>query len=345
MTRAQINRTVVESIVRRSFREIQRDPKRAIRNLVDLGLEAADGQFQKKFLDMAHGILKRENSPYYTLIQNTVQSVDEDRLMSFGMALGWNSLTQGAKRIRTEEAQRGHNIPWSMTLHMKAGPGDLSMEDYLRLAQEGTKLGIYSYFLFAEDVPSVQMALEISAANRNCAFCLLLPADLEVGMLSQAAIPLNMFLGVDSSAQDWEEQVRYFRDRRCPYLIYRTYSGKEDVEEIISGHWMERILPWAGIAALLIAQGDAGAADVSSVYSYVLDARIGQRYPTLALDFYRDNLYVDVCVSQDPCFLGVLPDGTITEYKQGREVPMGDSILSKPLAEQLRRFSKPGTNF
>ena len=73
MTRTQMNRTMAETIVRRSFHEIQTDPKRTLRNLADLGRETAGGQLQKKFLGMAQQVLKREDSLYYTLIQNTIR--------------------------------------------------------------------------------------------------------------------------------------------------------------------------------------------------------------------------------------------------------------------------------
>ena len=42
-------RTMVEMIVRRSLHEIQQDPKRAIRKLVDLGMETSGGDLQKSW--------------------------------------------------------------------------------------------------------------------------------------------------------------------------------------------------------------------------------------------------------------------------------------------------------
>lgn len=102
---------MAESIVRRSFFEIKKDPKRAIRKLVDIGQETAGGRLQQKFMAMAQQLLKKDDSPYYLLIQNTIKQVDEERLLTFGMNLGWNSFTQGAKQIRSNEEKLGFNIP------------------------------------------------------------------------------------------------------------------------------------------------------------------------------------------------------------------------------------------
>ena len=107
MTHAEMNRSMAEAIVRRSLYGIQTDPKRTIRNLVDLGRETASGPLQQKFLGIAQQMLRQKDSPYYALVQDTVRRVDAERLMAFGMNLGWNSLTQGARTIRAAAARRG----------------------------------------------------------------------------------------------------------------------------------------------------------------------------------------------------------------------------------------------
>ena len=343
MTHAQINQAITETIVRRSFREIKKDPKRAIRNLVDVGRENAGGQLQQKFLDLAQRILKRTDSPYYALIQNTIQSVDEEYLLTFGMNLGWNSLTQGAKQIRSEESKLGFNIPWALALHLESQPDSLSAEAYLRLIAEGIELGIYSYFLRPRDVESVKLALDLASANQDCAFCLLLPEEFryeDMQGLSRSMRCTNMLWGINSCSQDWAEQVQELQNRRYPYLICRTYATKEDVTDIVSGNWVESILPHAGIAAVILAAGDIDPQEDAKIYSYALDSRLGQRYPTLVIDFYQDNLYIDVCISGDPCFLGILPNGQITQYRQGREMPTDLSAQTAPLVKILQQFPK-----
>lgn len=40
--------------------------------------------------------------------------------------------------------------------------------------------------------------------------------------------------------------------------------------------------------------------------------------------------------------MGLLPDGAVTEYRDGRELQTEGSARSAPLAELLRRFARPG---
>lgn len=341
MTHAEMNRSMAEAIVRRSLYGIQTDPKRTIRNLVDLGRETASGPLQQKFLGIAQQMLRQKDSPYYALVQDTVRRVDAERLMAFGMNLGWNSLTQGARTIRAEEARRGHNIPWALTLRMARWPGSLTGGDYLRLVLEGMELGIYSYFLLPRDQPSVTRALELAAASRDCAFCLLLPREADARLaLGSRLVSNNLLVGLDTAAPAWQEQANWLRAKRMHYLLYRHYAAAGDVEEILTGVWARQIMPWAGVAALLVAAPDAGDQAGAAVYDYAVESRLRQRYPTLMLDFYRDCLYADRCISGDGCFVGLLSDGTVTEYRGGCETPTDASFRRTPLGALLSRFVK-----
>ena len=344
MKKTRWERTMVETILRRALDEIQENPKRAVRKLVDLGMETSGGDLQKSFMGTAQQMLLNEKSPYYDLVLNTIKWVDRERILTFGINLGWNSLTEGAARIRELEARQGHNIPWSMTFHMADGPDTLTGGDYIRLVLEGMELGICSYFLMPEDAASVQNALNLAAACRDCAFFLWVPEGYDwEGGWSGLTLHRNLILGVDYGEAGWEKRAGRLRAEKCLYFLYRRYSSEEDTAQITSGAWMEQALPHAGVAVAFIgAEGQAAGLSRHPVYQYALDARMGQRYPTLVADFYPDNLYLDVRISRDPCFAGLLPDGTLTDYRQGRETPTGLSARRAPLEDLLKHFSKAG---
>lgn len=346
MTRSQLGRTMVEHILRQSLHQVQQDPKRTVRNLVDLGLEASGGRLQQRFLATAQTMLAQQDSPYYDLVRNAVNQVDQDRLLTFGLNLGWNGLTQGACRLRELEEQRGHNIPWSLTFHLAARPAGLSAQDYLRLIQEGMELGIYVYFLMPEDFPSFHTALELAKKSQACAFFLCLPpgCDLAAELPALEGLP-NLLLGLDTMEPGWQARANLLREGRYLYSLCRRYATPEDVEDIVSGRWMERVLPYGGLAAILISAGGASRQEPQRpVHGYTLDSRMAQRYPMLLLDLYPDTLYLDVLLSDGPCFAGFLPDGTLTEFRAGQEAPTRASARAAPLASLLQRFPRRGPN-
>ena len=330
-------RAMMEALIDRALGAFQQDPRRSVRNLVDLGKEASTGRFQAGFLTMAQRMLEREDSPYYDMAQNAVDHISRRRLKTFGVNFGWTCLTAGAHRIRALEQERHHNIPWSLTLHLGTGEGGLSAALWAELVRQGMDLGIYAYFLFPAAPPAVETAMALARGAGEAVFFLFLPAGWDAADFSP---PDNVMAGVCWDGGDWAATAARLRQRQCLYGIYRTYAGQAEAEEIVSGRWVEEILPYAGVGTALLAAPGCPAAVQDRVYRYVLDARLGQRYPTLLADYYQDNLFADRCISDGPCFVGVRPDGSLTAFSQGQEEPVGGSVREAPLDSLLTRFPK-----
>ena len=53
IVKTDLTRVLVESTVRRTLKEMEGSPKRAVRNLVDLGLQFSSGRFQTRLLATA----------------------------------------------------------------------------------------------------------------------------------------------------------------------------------------------------------------------------------------------------------------------------------------------------
>ena len=109
-------RRLTETYLRGKIRELKNDPERGIRNLIDLALNLSSGRFQQNFFLAAQTMLQNQQSSYYRLIQDVIFHVNEEHLVTFGMNVGYNSLTYGAKRIRATEDVEGFNIPWVIAL-------------------------------------------------------------------------------------------------------------------------------------------------------------------------------------------------------------------------------------
>ncbi|MFR9190512.1 MAG: hypothetical protein ACLVL7_10030 [Anaerotruncus massiliensis (ex Togo et al. 2019)] len=100
-------RAVVAGIVDKALRDLPRDPKRSLRNLVDLGDSCAKGPQQKLFFARAHAALQSPASPYYQLAADAVSWVDPRALRAMGVNLGASGLTWG-RAARQEEPRGGH---------------------------------------------------------------------------------------------------------------------------------------------------------------------------------------------------------------------------------------------
>lgn len=335
-------RVLVETVIDSSLRSLTDDPKRSLRKLVDLGESCAAGRLQKRFLRMAQDMLEKEDSPYYDMVCSAVETVDHSKLKTFGMNFGWNCLTVGAKQIRAYEQEHRHNVPWELTLHIGSRNSDLKACDYRELICQAKALGIYSYFLFPEEEGvALETAFSLVNAEKDCDFMLFLPRGTAAAQYAdRLRQPDNLMIAVDSSGAGWTESALCLRGNGCLYAIYRQYASGKDVEDIVSGQWAQRILPYAGIAALCVAGADCSMGRSRKVYRYALDSRLQQRYPMLIIDLYLDSLATDICISDGGCFVGILPDGGITEYCEGHERGTRDSVRAAPLAELLRRFAK-----
>lgn len=344
MDQDAFKRAVMESVVDRSLRDIRRDPRRGIRRLADLGGVAASGPYQKNFLAMVRRMLEQEDSPYYTMVCNAVQSADSERLKTFGINFGWNCLTVGTKKIRTREQSQTWSIPWSLTLHIGGGPEDLDAHILIRIIREGMELGIYTYFLFPDGMSrSISTALDAITASEDCAFFLFLPPEqTDAGAIQALTVPRNLMLGISSETPLWQSLAARLRQEGALYFLYRTYDGPDEARDIASGRWADELSPLAGIGSICVAGQDCPAQWGSQVYRYARRSRMEQRYPTLVLDYYLDNLYADACISHAACLSGVCPNGELTRFQDGRECPTGLSVRSARLDEVLSQLpSRP----
>ena len=233
-----INWMLIESVVRRTVQKLHDSPEREIRNLIDLGLSFADGRFQRKFLKASQKMLRNEKSAYYPLIKDVVSHVDEERLVTFGMNLGYNGCTRGAKTIRQIEQEEGFNIPWALSFSLN--PAQIENGCYSSVIHQGTELGIYVYLMEASD--PVEQSLALTAEHPDCAFVLFVrPQQITDAFVQQLEKQNNLMLSVE-----WEEgaveSCRLLREHRLLYSVHHQYSA-EQVPSLLDGSWLEQVLP------------------------------------------------------------------------------------------------------
>ena len=66
-----MSRILIETTVRQTLKGLKEDPKRSIRNLVDMALHFSEGRFQSRFFQTARTMLEHEESAYYAPVSYT----------------------------------------------------------------------------------------------------------------------------------------------------------------------------------------------------------------------------------------------------------------------------------
>ena len=329
-----MKRVLVESAVGKMLDNFQTAPEREIRNLVDMGLNFAEGRFQKQFLQTAQRMLRDPKSAYYELVKRIVSRVDRERLVTFGMNVGYNGCTQGARRIRTLERERGFNIPWALNLE----PGEETLREdpafYPGLVSQGRALGIYTYLLFAPE--DAALALPLMEGEKDCAFLLFLSAGQLTGPLRERLWDIKNVMVSIRWGREAIPVCRELQEAGFLTAVHFPYS-KEDAEEILSDAWLEALAPARPAFAFLRAEAGCPQEVQSRVYRYVRSVRDSQRYPVALMDLKQDSLLFDRIISDDAGIAGFDKKGclwTVEGPCPGEE----GNIFRHSLEEILRAF-------
>ncbi len=127
-------------MLERAFADGERSPRRTARNLIDMGMNLSKGR---------------------------------NVLFTFGMNLGYNGCTKGAKQIRSIEKETGNCVPCTATVVLQKEKLDKQTDIYQGMIEFGKKQGRYIYVLKLEEGNLMKLA-EILKKNAECAFCVLL---------------------------------------------------------------------------------------------------------------------------------------------------------------------------
>lgn len=323
---------LLETIVRSTLKNIKSSPEREARNLIDLGLEFSSGRFQKRFLQSAQKMLNNQGSAYYSLVKDTVDSVDHDILTTFGINLGYNGCTKGARVIREVEAEHGFNVPWSITLVINEEKLEKEPEFYQSLLQQGVDLGIHTYLLFIIGDPN--KVLPLMERQGDCAFFLFLRGHQASSSFIDKMKSVKNAMTFVYFNEDMPKTCQKLREAKLLYGVYERYSEK-DKERIFSGEWLNSLLPAKPAFAMLRADYDCTEQTKKDVYDYIVSVRDNQHYPLLLVDLKNDILAIDRIISEEECMVGFDADGSLRTY-EGLKSGAQFNIFSRSLEDILR---------
>lgn len=323
---------IIETAVKKGIQDIKENPKRGIRNLLDLGNYFASKYFQKVFFHTVRQILSDESSLYYELVSHLVNNVDPELLKHFSMNLGYNSWTYGVEKIREEEKKRGHNIPWTIVFDfMDMSENKLSENDISKVLENGQSLGIYcGIFFIDENYGHLESLLKMLKSHKNSSFFVLLPPELITLEIARLSIEAgNVALAITLYAPAKEENIISCKkasdilfENRCLYGTFSSYND-DNLEYIMNDNYLKQIENLRGSFAFLVRESlnDAGKKEQFSLF--MQEARYAGKYKFFIVDFYEDLASIDRTISMDNCFISIKSNGSIN-------IP-GKSELTKKL--------------
>lgn len=324
-----MTRRLVEIGVRSALTQCGGSPGRAVRNLVDLGLTFSRGQLQRQLLTTIQTLLGNPDSAYYPLIRDVVANTDTDRLVRFGVNVGYESCSKGARRLRTVEEEQGFHMPWALGLTVDGSRPAAGLPRWQEVIRQANALGVHTFLLDARG--DAALAAALPGCAEESAFVLFLsgsqvtPALVERLQSSPNVLPAVRLDGGAPAA------CARLRKARFPYAVWDCYRSGEG---ILDGHWLESLLPLHPILAVLRAEEGCPDDVRQAVTRCLRDVRKEQRYPVVAMELRQDLLWIDEMISQGQAAAWFDAEGEMHTADGPRP---GCNLFAGSLADSFRR--------
>ncbi len=335
-----IKKVVVETTVRNTLRDIKSAPGRTTRKLVDMACKLSNGRFQKIFFGIARQMLEDEDNEYYNLIQDAIYHVDLERMVQFGMRVGYNGCTVGAEQIRMLEREKDVNIPWSYIYEIDGGAFEKYAELYDQKMTEGQDLGTYLYQIrISGDAAQIFPLIE---KHDSCAFALYCtPEQVTQEVVEEVDKNRNTCIGVIMTRDtDLDMLGRVCQNMRSCQLLYGILYEYEDtdVERIISGDVAEEMVEYHPASILYRRKPGVSDERMNQMYAYVLRERNNPHYPVIPMEYDGDNVFVNSVISEHSQMGWLTEEGEL-HYFNG-ERTSGLDALNRPLLDVLKEHTK-----
>lgn len=338
-----MSRILIETTVRQTLKGLKEDPKRSVRNLVDMALHFSEGRFQSRFFQTARTMLEHEKSAYYALIEDAVNHIETEHLVTFGMNLGYNSCTWGAQRIRKNEKDLGFNIPWTVLFQMEDPQYSEHCSQYDLAIQEGEQLGIYSWILLTHRDP--QKLFPLIGRHPDSAFFLFCrPEDITPAIVDEIA-SLKHLMPVVRWDDGADEACIMLRNAQLPYSVYYPYSQK-DLPFILDGDLFCETQQLHPLFTVLAAKPDCPADIQHRVHRAAIQVRTGQSYQTVPWELSCDTQNLNEIISDDACCVFFDGRGQLFALDHPDCAPLGDLFREglMPLLQRAYPKSAPASS-
>lgn len=309
MIKEKMARAMVEPLVNKTMNDIQKDPERTLRNIIDLLLSFPNGRFSNDLFQIAQKMLTDEKSAYYVLIKKIVDYVNLDNLKIFSLNVGYNACTFGAKKIRENIENYNCIIPW--VLFIKSDDTIQSSEKISKIIDDAKQLGIYMFALFGKNVISDSMR-QVYVDNSDCAFILFTDAEfVQDNVVSTYEDINNILISINTDdTVHVSEAVKILNKYKKFYAAHIHYSN-ESASEVLSEDKLKELESYSASFVFCIPNMNCSKETFEYFKNATRKIRDNQKYSYVIMDLFDDIALIDKMISGNSNEIGILEDGTV----------------------------------
>ena len=318
MDQESITRGLISGIVDHYIREITQDPNRSVRKLLDMAERTSDGPTQKICYQMMQQMAANQSSPYYEMIHHLVTHTDPRTIRQFGINLGHNAWTFGSGNIRRIVNQSNPCLSWAVFFDRAAVPERIPFSAVKDIVKRGRKLDIYAWLILASDsLDEWNEYTELFRDNPDSVFGLyVLPGVLKEEILEEAADIPNLMFFLSTDEPDWQIKADELSDKKLLYSAARIVSNDAQAEEILSGSWLEELVPCHPLMAFSIAADTLSEETARAIKNYMWNTRLDQLYPILPADLISDFVVINHLITNHNILYRVNADGSVSAARE-----------------------------
>lgn len=287
MTRNDVTRGLIDFAVSQCLKNIKNDPRRSLRRLNDLGLQASKGRFQSELFSLFQKMLNNENSPYYEMLDRILSTTDTAVLKNFGINLGYNAWTLGAAQLRRTRPNDSLPLSWLVELEPAASLNTISS----RISREREQGRFTFHAAFPEE--GIGTGIDFFSLLRrfhDCDFLLDLGwtgSMLSSEQLEEAVHCTNLLFLLPFGSVECRKLADELQTLKRPFAVTFTYEDK-DADDLLSPEHIDELLTWGSSFLNFLPSPSCSARTRRAVDAAILDARMHQRFPALLIHWQED---------------------------------------------------------
>ena len=302
-------RAMIEPLVNKTMSDIQKDPERTLRNIIDLLLSFPNGRFSNDLFQIAQKMLTYEQSAYYVLMKKVVDFVNLENLKIFSLNVGYNACTFGAKKIRENIKNFNCRIPWILFIH--TDDTEQSADHVLRIISEAKQLGIYIFALFGKNVVSDLMR-KVYEDHSDCAFILFTDAQyIQDDTISKYENIYNILISVNNDNRtSLTDAVKILNKYKKFYAAHVHYND-ENASEVLSETRLKDLEKFSSSFLFLVPSLKCSVKTFEYFKNATRKIRDCQKFAYVVMDVFDDTVKIDQMISGNTSEIVILKDGTI----------------------------------